>query len=244
MRPNQHVVAALALGTLICLAARPAFAAARPKTAPTLRWALGTPGCAFHRSEDGHDFYTITTLNYEIVLRVDSHELEKVHHRHEPFFSVLLRVRYLAGAPLTVDPFKTTLEFVSHHNLVQAALDPDSLSLRAQEDVEQVESETEREIKKHPETKDERERFLQTYKKEVADLQDFLSRQVLSQAQLTPASSEALGWILFSTRSKWIGSWKTSESLVFRMPLDQLIVEIPFSLPEGEGDLELRRRPE
>jgi hypothetical protein len=232
------------LGLLILVLAWPEFASAKPKHPPTLHWARGAPGCAFRYSDDGYYFYTLTTVNYEIVLRVDSHELEKVHHRNEPFFSVLLSVHYRAGAALSVDPFKTTLEFVRHHDVQQTALDPDSLSLRAQQDVEQVEFETEREIKKHPESKEEHERFLQTYKKEVTDLQDFLSRQVLSQAQLTPANPEALGWILFSTRSKWIGSWKTPEGFVFHLPIDQLVVEFPFSLPEGQEDLELRRRPE
>ena len=219
-------------------------AAAKPKRLPVLRWSRGAPGCTFTRSDDGNLYYTLTAADYDIVLRVDEQELSKVHHRIEPFFSVVLKVRYHGRSVLTVDPSHASLEFVRHHNVVAGSLDPDSFSLRTQEDVEQVEFDTERELKKHPEKKQEKERFLQTYKKEVTDLQDFLSRNLMTEVELSPANAETTGWIFFSTRSRWIDSWKTPEAFIFRMPLDQMLIEFPFALPPDQDDVELRRRPE
>lgn len=235
---------AFALTILIALALLSLQAEAKKKKPPTLRWTRGAPGCTFSRSDDGNYYYTVATVDYDIVLRVDSGELSKVHHRIEPFFSVVLDVRYHGRGVLLVDPSNASLEFVRHHNVVHGSLDPDSFSLRTQEDVDQVEFDTERELKKHPDKKEERERYLQTYKKEVTDLQDFLSRNMLSEVELTPASAEATGWVFFSTRSRWIDSWKTPEAFIFRMPLDHLTVEFPFALPPDQSDLELRRRSE
>jgi hypothetical protein len=243
-RKTSAARSAFALAILAALVLLTPRSEAKKKHPPTLRWTRGASGSTFTHSDDGNYYYTLTTVNYDIVLRVDSQELSKVHHRIEPFFSVVLEVRYHGHGVLSVDPSHATLEFVRHHNVVHGSLDPDSFSLRTQEDVEQVEFDTERELKKHPEEKEEKERYLQTYKKEVTDLQDFLSRQVLSQVELTPANSEATGWILFSTRSRWIDSWKTPEAFIFRMPLDHLMIEFPFALPPDQEDLELRRRPE
>ena len=219
-------------------------AVAKTKHLPTLRWTRGAAGCTFSRSADGNFYYTLTTVDYDVILRVDSQELSKVHHRIEPFFSVLFDVRYHGRGTLALDPFKASLEFERHHNVIQTALDPDSFSLRTQEDVEQAEFETEREIRKHPDKKEEREHYLQTYKKEVTDLQDFLSRQTLSAVVLSPANAEATGWVLFSTQNKWIGSWKTPEAFLLRLPLDQLVIEFPITLPPDQDDVELRKRPE
>jgi len=227
--------ALLMLAWVAFLGSPPALA--RSKKPPTLRWARGAPGSTFTRSDDGNYYYSLTTVDYEVVVRIDSQELAKVHrHGMEPFFSVLLDVRYRGRGVLPVDPSTATLEFVRHHKVIQKAIDPDSFSLRIQEDVEQVEFETEREVKKHPERKEDRERFLQTYKKETADLQDFISRHTLSQVELDPANSEALGWILFSTRNKWIGTWKNPEAFIFRLPLDKMMLEFPFALPPEQDD--------
>jgi hypothetical protein len=219
-------------------------AVAKPKKPPTLRWVHDASCCMFKRSDDGNYFYSLTTVDYVVTMRVDSQELSKVHHRIEPFFSVLLDVQYHGRGVLSIDPSKATLEFVRHHNIIRPAIDPDTFSLRTQAHVEQVEFDTEREIKKHPEKKEERERFLQTYKKEVTDLQDFLSRHTLSASDLTPANSETMGWVLFNTRNKWIDSWKMPEGFILRLPLDQLVIEFPFALPPEEDELELRRRPQ
>jgi hypothetical protein len=229
------------LAALVLLAPRSEAAKKHP---PTLRWTRGAAGSTFTHSDDGNYYYTLTTVNYDIVLRVDSQELSKVHHRIEPFFSVLLTVRYHGRGVLPLDPSHATLEFVRHHNVVHGSLDPDSFSLRTQEDVEQAEFDTERELKKHPEKKEESERYLQTYKKEVTDLQDFLSRNMLSSVELNAANPEITGWGFFSTRSRWIDAWKTPEAFIFRLPLDHLIIEFPFALPPDQDDLELRRRQE
>jgi hypothetical protein len=245
--PRKILPARWTLAIILLLwlsAAGQPLAMAKPKKPPTLRWARGAPGCTFTRSDDGNYYYSLATVDYEVIMRVDSQELSKVHHRIEPFFSVLVDVRYHGRGVLSVDPGNASLAFVRHHNVIQHSLDPDTFALRTQDDVEQVEFDTEREIKKHPERKEERERFLQTYKKEVTDLQDFLSRRTLQDVDLDPANSEAGGWVLFNLRSKWIGSWKIPEALILRLPVDKLVLEFPFALPPDQEDLELRRRPE
>jgi hypothetical protein len=55
---------------------------------------------------------------------------------------------------------------------------------------------------------------------------------------------DASGWMLFSTKSKWIEDLQKQEEFVLRVPVGDRVVEFPFSLPPSEGDLILRRRPE
>jgi hypothetical protein len=124
------------------------------------------------------------------------------------------------------------------------ALDPDALAQRTEDNAEQLESDTERRIKKHPEKKEELEPYVEAYQKEVAAFLEFLSHDSLPSVQLDPGQHQASGWILFSTRNKWLGNWKNPERFVLRLPLPDRVLEFPFSLPPEEGDLILRRRPE
>ncbi len=59
-----------------------------------VRWDEERPGCTFSRSDDGHYHYGMWYEDVGITMSVDSQEVEKVHRRHEPFFGVLLNVRY------------------------------------------------------------------------------------------------------------------------------------------------------
>src|ERR1700682_5181629 len=88
--------------TLRCLALMPLFCAGLnvalagkdlPKL-PLLRWDEARPGCTFSRTADGKYHYGLWSDDVGITLAVDSQELEKVRRRHEPFFGVLLSVRY------------------------------------------------------------------------------------------------------------------------------------------------------
>jgi hypothetical protein len=77
----------------------------KDKKAPvTARWAEGEPGCTFARGDDGKYRYSLWTPDYGVILAVDSQELEKVHRRVEPFFSVELTVRYRGQSTLEVAP--------------------------------------------------------------------------------------------------------------------------------------------
>lgn len=236
---------AIALSMLMA-ATLPLHAHASPgkdKTPPApLRWAEGQPGCTFSRDDDGKYRYALWTAEYGVILAVDSQELEKVHRRVEPFFSVHLTVRYRGKGTLAVSPGLATLEFVKHFKVTQSSLDADGFAQKAQNDADELEHETEREIEKHPERKEEREQFVEAYQKDMIGFLDFLTKHTLRGLQLDAANTEASGWVLFSTKSKWIGEWKKPEEFVLRIPLGERVVEFPFAVPAQQGDLILRKR--
>ena len=219
------------------------LAAAKKDTpTPTLRWSESTPGCTFSRDNDGKYRYALWTPDFGVTLAVDSQELQLVHKRGERFFSAHLTIRNRSDHTLAVYPGKTTLEFTKHSKVIQPALNPEEFAEKAQTDVDEVEHETEREIEKHPDRKEAREQFVQGWQKEVTELQDFLSHKTLPAVQLDSTRSEVSGWVLFSTKSKWIGDWKKPEQFVLRFPLGGKILEFPFYLPAQQGDLLLRQR--
>ena len=227
---------------LIALALLLSPAAAKKNPAPTLRWAEGNAGCTFSLDSDGKYRYGLWTAGLGLVLAVDAQELQLVHKRGERFFGVHLTVHNRTGSPLVVDPSLATLEFVKHAKVIQPALDPESFAQKAQSDVDDIEYQTQREVEKHPERKEDREKFVQGWQKEVTELQDFLSHGTLPAVQLDSTHTEISGWILFSTHNKWIGEWKKPEEFLFRIPLGSQIVEFPFALPAQKGDLILRQR--
>lgn len=218
------------------------LAPAKKNPTPTLRWSESNTGCTFSLDNDGKYRYGLWTADFGAVLAVDVQELQLVHKRGERFFGVHLTVRHRGGPALIVDPSQATLEFVKHSKVVQPALDPESFAQKAQSDVDDIEQETGREVEKHPERKEEREKFVQGWQKEVTELQDFLGHATLPAVQLDGTRPEISGWILFSTHSRWIGEWKKPEEFVFRIPLGSQIVEFPFALPAQRGDLILRQR--
>jgi hypothetical protein len=220
----------------------PSSATARKNSPPTLRWSESQPGCTFSRDNDGKYRYALWSENFGVILAVDSQELQLTRKRGERFFSVHIIVRNRGERPLVVDPGKATLEFVKHSKVIQPALDPEEFAQKAQSDVDDIEHQTQREVEKHPERKEERQKFVQIWQKEVTELQDFLSHSTLSATQLDHEHPEVSGWVLFSTHSKWIGDWKKPEDFVLRFLLDGKIVEFPFALPAQEGDLILRQR--
>jgi hypothetical protein len=212
--------------------------------APTLRWEEGQPGCTFSRDEDGKYRYGFWTAEFGIVLAVDSQELEKARRRGQAIFAVLLTLHYRGKDSVDVAPAKITLEFVKHYHDTHPALDPDNLATKQQNDADALAEETEREIRKHPEKKGQQEAKLRAREKDTADMIEFLKRSSLRAITLDNGHPEASGWVLFSTKSKWIADLQKQEEFVLRVPLGNRIVEFPFSLPPSEGDLILRRRPE
>jgi hypothetical protein len=213
------------------------------KQQTTLRWIEGQPGCTFSRGDDGKYRYSLWTPDYGVILAVDSQELEKVHRRVESFFSVELTVHYRGQSTLDVAPGEAKLEFVRHFNVVQPSLGPESFAQKTQNDADERDHQAQREIGKHPERKEEREKVLQTYQKEVDEFLDFLTKRAMRGVTLGPANPEVKGWVLFSVDSKWIGGWKKPEEFILRLPLAGRVLEFPFSLPATQGDLILRKRP-
>jgi hypothetical protein len=209
-----------------------------------LRWEEGQAGCTFSRDDDGKYRYGLWTADFGIVVAVDSQELEKVRRRVQPIFALQLTAHYRGKDSFDVAPGKITLEFVKHYHDLQPSLDPDSLARKQQDDVETLVRETERAIRKHPEKKAEKEAFLTDRQKDAAEMVVFLNTRSLRAARLDPGHPEVGGWVLFSTKSKWIGDLRKQEEFVLRVPLEGRVVEFPFSLPPSEDDLILRRRPD
>jgi hypothetical protein len=214
----------------------------KPKV-PIVRWDEERPGCTFSRGDDGRYHYGLWNGDLGINLAVDSQELEKVHRRHEPFFAVLLNVRYKGQGALDLGPRNISLEFVKHFGTVQTALDPDRFLQKVQNDADELNYQTAREVKKHPEQKEKKETYVRAFLKDSAELQEFVGKNSLRPTELSPSNPETTGWVLFSTSSKWIGGWKKPEELILRVPLDGKIFEFPFKLPVKTGEVILRRRP-
>jgi hypothetical protein len=242
LKINRILASVMGMALVILSILIPPHAAAKKNSPPTLRWSEGHAGCTFSLDSDGKYRYALWTAEFGAILAIDAQELQLVHKRGERFFSVHLTVRNRGASTLTVDPNQATLEFVKHSKIIQPALDPESFAEKAQSDVDEIEHQTEREVEKHPERKEEREKFVQGWQKEVTELQDFLSHATLPAVQLDNSHTEVSGWILFSTHSKWIGDWKKPEEFLFRIPLGSQIVEFPFALPAQQGELILRQR--
>lgn len=237
-------IRALGLAGALLFAFGPEHVAADKKdTAPaTLRWSEIQPGCTFSRDKDGKYRYALWTDDFGIILAVDSQELQVLPKRVEPFVALHLTVRYRGNNSLIVDPRRATLEFVKHFKLVQPALNPEEFARQTQDDADAVEHETQREIKKHPDRREAREKYVEAFQKETEEFLEFLSARTLPYVQLDKDHAEITGWVLFSAKNKWLGTWERPEEFVLRMPLAGRIVEMPFSLPPQQGDLILRQR--
>lgn len=213
----------------------------KPKI-PAVRWDEGTPGCTFSHTDDGKLRYGLWSGDVGITLAVDSQELEKVRHRHEPFFGVLLDVRYRGSKTLELDAGSISLEFVKHFQVEQTALDPDEFSEKIQSDADAVDRESAIEVQKHPEKKQVKEAYVRAFQKGAAELLEFVSKNSLRPAQLNAGNPQVSGWVLFSTESKWISGWKKQEEFLLRVPLDGRMFEFPFRLPPKPGEVMLRKR--
>jgi hypothetical protein len=209
-----------------------------------VRWAEGEPGCTFSRDDDGKYRYGFWTADFGIILAVDSQELEKVRRRVPPLLSLELTVRYRGNHSLDLTPGKITLEFVKHYNDVHRPLDPDELIIQQRNEAEALPEQTAHEIGKHPEKRSEKEAAMAARQKNIAEMIDFLTTRSLRSVKLDSVHAEARGWIFFTTQSKWIDELRKQEELVLRVPINDRVIEFPFLLPPGEGDLILRRRPE
>jgi hypothetical protein len=239
--PHSGVYGCALTMALVSMGAYAAPAGKEPAK-PVVRWDETHPGCTFSRSDDGKYRYGLWTGDVGITLAVDSQELEKVHRRHEPFFSVWLSVRYRGPQSLEVSPENVSLEFSTHFKVNQTTLDPDGFAARIQENADQLDHQTAREVEKHPEQKASKEAYVRAFQKESVELVEFVSKNSLRAAHLDAGNPEVSGWMLFGTSNKWIGGWKKREEFVLRLPLQGKIFEFPFRLPPREGEFVLWRR--
>ena len=237
-RPLQVLALAMAAASLLCGASL----GKDKKQIPAVRWAEGNPGCTFARGDDGKYRYGLWSDDVGIVVAVDAQELEKVHRRHQLFFALLLTVRYRGRGALDVATDNISLQFLKHFQVMQTALDPDNFSEKVQRDADTLNDETAREVEKHPEQKEQKEALVRAFLKDSAELQEFVGKNSLRPARLSPGKDETSGWVLFSTDSKWIGRWKKQEEFVLRVPIAGKMFEFPFRLPPKPGETILRKR--
>jgi hypothetical protein len=113
---------------------------------------------------DGKYRYGFRTADFGIVLAFDSQELQKAPRpggvRGAAHHALLQQgFRWRSAGQITV-------EFVKHYHDVHPALDPDSLATQQQSDADALAQETEREIRKHPEKKAEKEILLAARQKD------------------------------------------------------------------------------
>ena len=230
----------------VCAILSSTIAHAGKKELPSVRWTAGAPGCTFERRDDGKYRWTMTGPDLTVTLLVDSQELTKSRHRFYHPVSAYISVTY-AGPDTFEFPADVRIDFVRHHNVLEAYLDPTELSNKLQNDIDSEVFKTEREIKKNPKLADEKTARLRVYEKEAAEFIEFLSTQTLdpNTSWLTPGNPEAHGWVFFATSNKWIGPLKHHEDFVLSVWMKDKIWQFPFSLPPTEGgDLILRKPTE
>lgn len=241
---ENHGAALLVVLTFIFLPSNPTLGLLSAKQpAPTIvRWDEGAPGCSFSHTPDGRYHYGLWSNDLGITVAVDSQELEKVHRRHELFFGISLTVKARGSEAADVSAENITLELVKHFKVIQPSLDPKDFSQKVQNDADEFDRQTAREVQKHPEEKDAKDARVRVFQKDTAELLEFLGNNTLKPTHLDSANREVTGWVLFSIDSRWIGSWKKQEEFILRVPIGAKIFEFPFKLPPKEGELLLRQR--
>ena len=225
--------------TIVALAALPADTLA----ASSVKWEQGKVNCTLRIEDEGHTYYGLSYGNFEITLSVDSQELEKVPHRVLPFIAVFLSFHYKGTGRLEILQNDFDLEFVKHRHVVQTSLNPNAMLVTIQNNMDDVTYDIEREIRKHPEQKGKKDAELQQRVKDYIDMMNFISTRALHPTVLNTTNSAVEGWVFFSTKSPWIGSWRRPEHLLLTLPIEKVVVEFPFQLPPQMGKVQLRRRP-
>ena len=231
------------LALVLSMIAMASLGYAKKKTLPAVRWTAGAPGCEFQHGDDGRYRWRMVGDDLDMTLLVDSQELSKSRRSFYHVLGVYLSVTY-TGQDKFEFPADLRMDFQRHHEIREGYLDPTQFSTRLQNDVDTLVFETERKIKRNPETTEEKTAYLREYQKEVAEFIEFLSTQSLEPATLTPGNPEVHGWVFFSTSNKWIGPWKSREDFMLGvwMKDKDKVWEFPFSLPPNDGDVILRKR--
>ncbi len=240
--PRQRAARWWLLAAAVALASPNAAIGRHKQQIPAVRWDEKAPGCTLTRSEDGKYHYGLSAGDMDVTVTIDAQELEKVHRRHEPFFSALLTIHYLGQGSLDLTTGNISLEFVKHFRVRQPVLDPDDFAAKVQDDADTLNDQTAREVAKHPEQKEPKEVLVRAFLKDATDLQEFVGKNSLRPTRLLPGNAETQGWVLFSTNSKWIGGWKKREEFILRLGLEGKMFEFPFTLPPKPGEAILRKR--
>ena len=217
---------------------------AEKKQLPSVRWTAGAPGCTFERTDDGHYRWAMTERDLSVALVVDSQELAKSRHRFYHLLGAYVSATYTGQGKFEF-PADVRIDFVRHHDVLEAYMDPTELTTKLQNDVDTFVFDGERRIKKDPKISDEQTARMREYQKAAAEFIEFVTTQGLdpNTAMLTPGNPEDNGWVFFETKNKWIGPLKEHEDFVISVWMKDKIWQFPISLPM-EGDLILRKPPE
>jgi hypothetical protein len=208
-----------------------------------VRWTENTPNCSVRQGDDGRTYYNLASSTFAITLAVDPKELEKIPHRATPMLTFSLTFTYHGKGQFEIRQRRFALKFSRHREVVKTSLDPNEIVQHLQEDVDNLTEQVERhEVRKHPEQKEQKEAELQARLKDYTEMMDFVSTQSLRYAVLSPAKPEISGSVFFSVKDRWIGPWRKPEQFILRLPVANIVVEFPFSLPPQGGAVELRRR--
>lgn len=231
----------LAMGLGVCVSGEAKGRRAGP---PVVRWQEAAPDCecTLEKTKDGFFRYSVGYETLHLSLTVDNQELEKTRRMAGHVFGVILTIRNRGTLPMKLDPGYMTLELADHFHVRLHSEDPDTFSYRLQDDSDELVHQSERELKKHPERKQAVEDRLQEHEKFVTEWLQFVSTQALREITLDSGQPEVTGWVFFDTKTKWKGSWKKQEDFVLRIPTDNVIFEIPFTLPPPGEEPELRQR--
>jgi hypothetical protein len=214
----------------------------KPTGRPVIRWTEASPDCRLTKGADGIYRYSISYETLTVGVAVDNQEIEKTQRTLEHVFRILLSVRNSGTLPIDVEPQKMTLELADHFHIIMRSEDPDELSARIQDDSDELVHQSERELKNYPARKAVVEARLREHEKIVAEWQEYLSAKTLRGMTLQPGQPEVTGLVFFPTRTKWKGDWKKQENLVIRLPIANVIMEFPFSLPPPGEVPQLRQR--
>src|SRR5450755_4323210 len=146
--------------------------AEKKRPLPTVRWTAVGPGCSFERGDDGRYRWTRTANDLTVTLLVDSQELTKSRRRFYHLLGVYVSVTYTGQSKFEF-PADVRIDFVRHHDFLEAYEDPTELSVKLQNDVDTKIFDTERQIKKDPKIADEKTALLREYQKEAAEFIEF-----------------------------------------------------------------------
>jgi len=199
-------------------------------------------GSGFSANADGVYRYGLSGKDFSLTLAVDSQELDKARRRIEPVLAVFLTVRP-SGHSLKLDLRNITLEFVDHFHDRHFALDPDDLTARLKASSAEFSEKIAHEIVHHPNKRAELAAASADHAEAVRSMIEFLGVKALRSASASSARQEAAGWVFFAIRSKWVGELSEQEYFVLRIPIEDLSVELPFTLPPSQSDINLRDRP-
>jgi hypothetical protein len=229
---------------ILCLLALASLDAAGKKTTAAVRWTAGAAGCEFHRDPDGRYRWRMNGDDLDVTLLMDSQVLPESQHRFYHVVALYMSVMYTGSGKLEF-PADLRLEFERHHKIIVAAMDPDDLAIRLQNDIDTMVYDTERAVKRDPAKAEGKTARAREFQKEASEFIDFVSTQGLQPAILTAGNPEVHGWAFFRTeKNKWIGAWNPHEDFILRVWLKDKVLEFPFSLPPPEEDFSLRKREE